>query len=153
MDLEQVKDYLAYAWKHAWMVGIGVMCFILTPFLMTMYEEFEDLFSGSAAGEFFDAFSLFVFLCGIIAGVVFSVKAKQLRKENALPPNCHLILMEDALEYYKEQKKNEEGKRNCSIGSEHGERDIRKTLGNGRKVPQDRKRSCTFLSDEAGNLQ
>ena len=112
MDLEQVKDYLAYAWKHAWMVGIGVMCFILTPFLMTMYEEFEDLFSGSAAGEYFDAFSLFVFLCGIIAGVVFSVKAKQLRKENALPPNCHLILMEDALEYYKEQKKNEEGKRN-----------------------------------------
>ena len=112
MDLEQVKDYFAYAWKHAWMVGIGVMCFILTPFLMTMYEEFEDLFSGSAAGEFFDAFSLFVFLCGITAGVVFCVKAKQLRKENALPSNCHLMLTEDALEYYKGQKKKEEGKRN-----------------------------------------
>ena len=106
-SLSQAKEYVSYAWKHAWMIAGGVSCFICALFLSSFADDLSDF--GWMGSVIADALSSFFFFLGVVAGVFLLIFASGLKKNYPVISKGMLLSVdEETAEYMRDRRKKDE---------------------------------------------
>lgn len=107
---DKLEEYVAYIWKHAYLIGFGVALFIASTF-MDSIGDLVPSFVPTIGLRFFSGFlGTGLFGAMICAGVILCVSAKNLKKEQVDINNSAIILDWAGVEYLREKRKADEEK-------------------------------------------
>lgn len=107
---EKLEKYVAYIWKHAYLIGFGVALFIASTF-MDSISDLVPSFVPAIGLRFFTGFlGTGLFGAMICAGIILCVSARNLRKEQVNIEHVSIILDGTGVEYLREKRKADEEK-------------------------------------------